>query len=791
MAAAAATKKQRLTLTERFDYAVLKNVIESMMDPEAAYAEIEAMPPADREALLNMLTRYLHSASQDGTVVVTYRHSQGHPRGGRLFASHGLSLQGMKRLLRNTVSGHIYRDLDFSNCQPTLLAQFCDRNGIACPRLHEYVARRDDVMASLSDRSGIRDPKKAILVAMNGGKPAEAEKEDWLRSFHQEMEDVQRAIAPLAPNELRVARAQNPQNVMGSMINMVLCEAENKTLLALKEFLEERGMTVGVLIFDGCLVERRGLERGQSLEPGFLEEAAAYVQGKTGYRLKIVEKDMTKDRLPVPESIYGSHVPVPIRYVSCSAEAARYLVHDLRNEVKSCNAKIFVRIGNRWTCDPVRVDRFILSRCMFSNIHRLRRTPAGNVVHTPLTGEIAEAVRVVKGIVALLPDDETFRARLFDSSVGSLCFLDGVYDFRSRSFRTYEEAADVMTTIVIPRKFPARRPDPSVFEEVRQKIFLPIFGEDADFLGSYMAFKARGLAGCYTDKKWACLVGERNCGKGTLQELDKLAFGGYVNEINANSFLLKPFADGDAAKSLSWAADCEFTRLSYSNELSVNPDAPKSRSLTLDGNLIKRFQSGGDEIICRKNYQDESRIRVMTRLLMNLNEPPDVAPKDALETLTLFRFPHQFVSRAVMESPDLTCSYFRLEDPTIKVNLCRREDVLDAYTWMLLDAYQDDLPEMCPRVRADIREFQEDAGQHSALLRRRFRFTGNPRDFVTLRRLRELEGPLGMKRLKMKRWLMMIGGVEQSQCTLNGVPQGRAITMVIEIPDPDLEDPDL
>lgn len=161
--------------------------------------------------------------------------------------------------------------------------------------------------------------------------------------------------------------------------------------------------------------------------------------------------------------------------------------------------------------------------------------------------------------------------------------------------------------------------------------------------------------------------------------------------------------------------------------------------------MLKRIQSGGDELTCRRNYVNEQQLRIMSRLLMNMNDCPDVAPKDALKTSVLFRFPFQFVPQDVLNNDPLP--FYRLEDPDIKSDLCNRQDILDAYMYLLLDAYQDEKPTLCRQILADTSEYLEEAGEESAVLKRRFRYTGDDQDFVTLARLKELEGELRMKRL--------------------------------------------
>ena len=61
----------------------------------------------------------------------------------------------------------------------------------------------------------------------------------------------------------------------------------------------------------------------------------------------------------------------------------------------------------------------------------------------------------------------------------------------------------------------------------------------------------------------------------------------------------------DPAKKQSWMIDFEFARLCYSNEITIDHNG----EARLDGNQIKRFSSGGDELCARKNFKDETYFR--------------------------------------------------------------------------------------------------------------------------------------------------------------------------------------
>lgn len=601
---------------------------------------------------------------------------------------------------------------------------------------------------------------------MNGGKNPYSNN-DWVNKFELEMRDTQEAIITIAPKQFKLAKARKQHNILGSMVNHVLCELENNALLKLKDFMDEQGLHVGVLIFDGCMVEQN-----IKLTKDLLDMASDYVFKQTGYRLKILIKDMQANKLQVPDYIYNTHIPLPPRYAQDNATAAKYFLYDIQKSVKTCNGKTYVNKEIKWTCEPITVERHLLAQCMSANIHRVRQTKTGPI-YVPMTGEVHEAKRVIQGAMALLPEDPLFEEKLWGSSIGCICFQNGVYDFHNGTFSSYEQRPDIITKLFIPRDFPISRPDPAITQQLLDRVFISTLG-DMDVVSFYLAFKARALAGDYTDKQWAIMLGERNCGKGLLQELDKVTFPGYVNEVNANSFLLKQYADGDAAKAMSWTMDCEFTRITYTNEIRCDNS---SKTIKLDGNLLKAFQSGGDGISARKNYQDEKVFKVATRLFMNANDIPEVTPKDALGTMLLFKFPYKFVTMEHMNENPLP--FFKIRDDTLKSEFCHRQDVGDAYIWLLIDAYNKQRPTPPKKILNDTSDYLMDIGDENSIMDKIFVFTGKRSDVVTVARIAEIAQHYNIKKSIIKDRLIRMGGVFDKHCCVAGVVHGRGIFKII------------
>eukprot|EP00798_Chlamydomonas_sp_ICE-L_P001520 gene1520-biopygen14370 len=205
------------------------------------------------------------------------------------------------------------------------------------------------------------------------------------------------------------------------------------------------------------------------------------------------------------------------------------------------------------------------------------------------------------------------------------------------------------------------------------------------------------------------MIGERNSGKGLLQTIDQNAFGPYVNTIDSSQLMLN--ASATDVKAQSWVIDCEFSRQTYTNEVKIN--AGNSR-VKLDGGLIKKFQSGGDVIKARRNYENEREVRTASRLFMNLNEMPQISAVDVLEQAIVFEFPFKFVTPGQGGSiPWLP--FYRESDPSMKV-YCGRADVIDAFTWLVLDAHRSSPVQMSSDVQRETYRLRVDEGDELVLV---------------------------------------------------------------------------
>ena len=100
----------------------------------------------------------------------------------------------------------------------------------------------------------------------------------------------------------------------------------------------------------------------------------------------------------------------------------------------------------------------------------------------------------------------------------SICFKDGVLDFKEKKFYKWDEANfEIYSTVIIHRNFQEHfnNPNIAVINEIKDRIFEPLFSRDTT---KALNFLSRGLAGHYEDKNWATYLGNRDCGKGVFYD---------------------------------------------------------------------------------------------------------------------------------------------------------------------------------------------------------------------------------------------------------------------------------
>ncbi len=295
-----------------------------------------------------------------GSLPVEYGYTARSEGFGRMFAKVAAELPAgsgarllpcvyMPREVRASLSARDYVDVDFANCQPTLLRQRLDACGIGCPLLARYVDARDAGLAEVAAAMRVdRDTAKQLFVRIVYGGGIEGWARDhgvgslaampaWVRDLTAELRASTSALAALPELEdlrdyhARVhAQAQASGDASpsapkagaaaaaaaagagagagarstGSVVAIHLQSLEAECVRALVAVARATRREVGSIIHDGVHVRREPGDPPGRLPDGLLERWSAHVLGTTGFSLTLAVKPFE-----VPACVLGADAP--------------------------------------------------------------------------------------------------------------------------------------------------------------------------------------------------------------------------------------------------------------------------------------------------------------------------------------------------------------------------------------------------------------------------------------------------------------------------------------------------
>jgi len=176
---------------------------------------------------------------------VKYQHSSFNQQAGRLFGKN--SIQNFDGRLRRYLTTGVYRDYDMINAHPNILRKICAENNIDCPLLSNYCENRSKFL----EENEVT--KSNILMLLNVDKPYNLKQyTPEVQRFLGELSEIKQKLYLKFKNDFKTK--EDSKNKISSLINIKLCDEENKLLQdALSKVDKEQ---VGVLMFDGFMTKQ-------------------------------------------------------------------------------------------------------------------------------------------------------------------------------------------------------------------------------------------------------------------------------------------------------------------------------------------------------------------------------------------------------------------------------------------------------------------------------------------------------------------------------------------------------
>lgn len=658
-------------------------------------------------------------------IKMNYKPSSNTPKG-RLF-SDGASLQNIWKKFRGILCDGLYIDIDMKNAHPTILLYLCKTNNIKCENLEQYVNNREFHLNTLAkelqtDNDNIKtlfikSINSNFIISKFGKKNI---KSSFFKNFDEEMKNIQTEIYNLFSNDFDNIPDENKE---GKILNRILCMHENNILKKVVDYNDACFIKTGVLSFDGCMIY------DNNYNEEFLEDYLNSLNNITkDYNIKWSIKKFDTQILDKVNSFDTTDLNI-IKEANTSfantINLAKYMMTTILKDKLVCNYGTFwMNDNNLWSSyskDEVerQLYKIISEQFYYITVENDKGEPKTILA----TKEDSYIIKIRRAIMSMIPVDNDLLNTLNKDTKLKLCFRNGYYDFEKKKF--FKEY-NFKTPVIIERNY-----TPEYTEEAKNEIYKlilePIFGNDEHMIKYYLYKIARSIAGCITDKKVFLLEGMRNSGKGCLTELLSNCFGKYVKATDANNFVFKK-TTSDPAKELAWIIGHMFSRICLTHEIKTGKD------IFLDGNMIKKFSSGGDTIQARLNHKDEIDFKIQSTLWLNCNDFPECKPNDCLKYMDSFQLKTCFVDLNDNE-PKINGYTYLPKNDYVKDVLPKKEDIINAFINIIIDAYNTEIskPE---KIQQEAEYINSDNDYNNLLYL--FDFTGKESDFITNNKLKNI-----------------------------------------------------
>ena len=144
------------------------------------------------------------------------------------------------------------------------------------------------------------------MLAIINGKAIKDEDNypDEVIDFYNDLVTVRERIMELEPALVKLGKkklkrkGRSEFNLDGTVVNLLMCDWENRILLEMVNYLTSQNFKVDVLVFDGCMVRK---EEKRPLTEDILRQCERYVHQLFGITIHLVIKPMNEG-LEIPDS---------------------------------------------------------------------------------------------------------------------------------------------------------------------------------------------------------------------------------------------------------------------------------------------------------------------------------------------------------------------------------------------------------------------------------------------------------------------------------------------------------
>jgi len=226
---------------------------------------------------------------------------------GRVNPNRSLGLHTIRREIRHTLARNYYYDVDIVNAHPVILSQLCEKMGVDCKNLDEYIANRSKHLKDVMDTYKVtRDQAKNLFIRLlyfgefkfwckDNNIPEDTQESKYLSKFSKELNKIGTKIVS-ANKELKkqIEKCKDEEinefKEKGTIVSYVLQEIECQILEEIFKYCKDNNVinNNGVLCNDGLMIPKH------SFRQELIQEFELLIKDRLGYELKFEVKEMTQ-----------------------------------------------------------------------------------------------------------------------------------------------------------------------------------------------------------------------------------------------------------------------------------------------------------------------------------------------------------------------------------------------------------------------------------------------------------------------------------------------------------------
>lgn len=609
-----------------------------------------------------VLNKLYNSTNEDGIHTATYKTSDKSPNG-RLFVVGGIGLQSLDKRIRHTICRNIYIDIDMENAHPVILEYICNINKIQCPCLKKYIQTRNDYISKIIEKNPTynRGMIKAMILAMinNGHYDYDTlpNKPKWLINLFNELQYINIQLTTIYKNNYNNAIVNTlnnkKPNPKGTFISTLLSEYEARCLMLAVKFLQTKGYTVGVLMFDGFMVEKH-----DAITPELLNELSVYIYNTINMNIKFTIKEMTEGFV-LPEN-YNETTRTVFDIEDDSDNNIGEVVYKvLYTRFKFVPGNIWYKfINNVWKETTVNAVITAINEDIIS-VYKAKAQSTNIDLYKKILDKLKNfntLTRIVKYSEHLFNDEE-FKEKL-NSKKHLIAFNNGVLDLQSLSFRptVYDDYISITTG------YDWCHEDNEEIQNFLKQFMIDILDTDednvedliydeetdlpinetinenkhemSDYMWKVLAYTLASTR--YLEQVWIW-TGKGGNGKSCLTTLLRKSLGDNYSLYTGSSVLMhnpKTALSPEMAQTIN-------KRVIVTSEPDEND--------TFKGNIIKAITTNNGVLTIRDIYEKPRSIPIEFTVIIECNDIPDISNVDGgiVRRLNIVKFPYNFVENPI------------------------------------------------------------------------------------------------------------------------------------------------